>query len=110
MQKEFTKQDKITKQLTTSYKSQVDKLTKDLSEKQEEIKAADAKISEMKKEVQRLESRLKDETINLSLEANKVSDLTNQLHQLSGIYKQESAIAKSNYFKLEINTKQKLTN
>ena len=98
MQKEFTKQDKITKQLTTSYKSQVDKLTKDLSEKQEEIKAADAKISEMKKEVQRLESKLKDKTINLSLEANKVSDLTNQLHQLSEIYKQESAIAKSKYY------------
>ena len=83
LQKELAKQDDINKQLTTTYTGQVDRLRGDVKAKQEEVKAADLKYTELQQEFQLLQTKLKDEQISHSREKQRVLILEEQLQNLN---------------------------
>jgi len=104
LKRELAKQDDINKQLTATYTAQVKRLRNDVKAKKEEIKTADMRFSDLQKEVYSLEIRLKDEALSLSLEKHKVTDLDNQLQQITKVadnYKQELATVNNTLEKQE---------
>jgi len=104
LQKELAKQDEVYKQLAETCAAQVDRLRSDVKAKQEEINAADKKFAELQKDVYSLQMKLKEETLVRDQEKHKISDLNNQLQQVTKIaddLKQELAMKKETFAKQE---------
>ena len=100
LQKELTDLNKVNKDLTTTYKNQIDLLREDVKTKQKDIKAASEIKTQMQNEIEDLQDKLKNERSVVSQKIQLVSDLETNIQKMKADAdkcKEESSKANSDY-------------
>ena len=99
-QKELTDLNKVNKDLTATYKNQMDLLREDVKTKQNNIKAANESKIQMQNDIEDLQDKLKNERSLVSQKTQLVSDLETNIQKLKADAdkcKEESSKANSDY-------------
>ena len=83
LDKKLADQSEVNKQLTETYKNQMNLLREDVKTKQEEIEVVNENKLQMQKEINNLQDKLKEEKSVLSQKMQLISDLENDMQKIN---------------------------